>query len=251
MKKILCIGNSFSQDATHFLHQIGEAAGVESKVVNLCIGGCSLERHYKTITNEIADYEYELNGVWDGEFTTLSKVLAEEEWDIITIQQASHESGWLDAYEPFAGHILAYLKEKAPNAKIMLHQTWAYAKVCNHPNYPRYNCNQQEMYQKVIHAYTTISEKYGIPMIPNGRLVQKLRETEVFSEENGTAAICRDGFHMSYVYGRYAVACMFAKVMFGIKLEGNSYIPQTTYAPDFVSDEQILAMIRKTVDEFE
>lgn len=35
MIKVLAIGNSFSEDATHFLHQIGEAAGVGNKVVNL------------------------------------------------------------------------------------------------------------------------------------------------------------------------------------------------------------------------
>ena len=32
------IGNSFSEDATHFLHQIAEADNVSMKVVNLYIG---------------------------------------------------------------------------------------------------------------------------------------------------------------------------------------------------------------------
>ena len=53
---ILAIGNSFSQDATHYLHQIAEADGVETKVVNLYIGGCSLERHWQNIVTGAADY---------------------------------------------------------------------------------------------------------------------------------------------------------------------------------------------------
>lgn len=38
MIHILAIGNSFSEDATHFLHQIAEADNVSMKVVNLYIG---------------------------------------------------------------------------------------------------------------------------------------------------------------------------------------------------------------------
>lgn len=44
---ILAIGNSFSEDATHFLHQIAMAAGVSTKVVNLYRGmfpGAALEQ---------------------------------------------------------------------------------------------------------------------------------------------------------------------------------------------------------------
>ena len=49
MMKVLAIGNSFSQDATHYLHKIAASDGVEMKVVNLYIGGCSLEQHWKNI----------------------------------------------------------------------------------------------------------------------------------------------------------------------------------------------------------
>ena len=62
MIKILAIGNSFSQDATHYLHQIAAADHVDLKVVNLYIGGCSLERHWNNILTEAEDYLYEENG---------------------------------------------------------------------------------------------------------------------------------------------------------------------------------------------
>lgn len=35
--KILAIGNSFSQDATAYLHRMAEAGGMETKIVNLFI----------------------------------------------------------------------------------------------------------------------------------------------------------------------------------------------------------------------
>ena len=49
MIKILAIGNSFSQDATHYLHQIAAADHVDMKVVNLYIGGCPLTKHAENL----------------------------------------------------------------------------------------------------------------------------------------------------------------------------------------------------------
>ena len=62
MIKILAIGNSFSEDATHYLHQIAAADQVDMKVGNLYIGGCSLERHWNNIQTNAAEYLYEENG---------------------------------------------------------------------------------------------------------------------------------------------------------------------------------------------
>ena len=55
---ILAIGNSFSEDATHYLHQIAKGSGIATKVVNLYIGGCSLETHCKNILDKEKAYRY-------------------------------------------------------------------------------------------------------------------------------------------------------------------------------------------------
>ncbi len=47
MIKILCIGNSFSEDAMKYLHAIAKCGGMEVKTVNLYIGGCPLIKHWK------------------------------------------------------------------------------------------------------------------------------------------------------------------------------------------------------------
>lgn len=67
MIKILVIGNSFSENATFYLHQAALSAGIKTKVVNLNLGGCSFERHWQNISNEQAVYRYELNGYYDEE----------------------------------------------------------------------------------------------------------------------------------------------------------------------------------------
>ena len=52
---VLAIGNSFSEDATRYLHQIAKAQGTPLTVVNLVIGGCSLERHYRCMLGASKD----------------------------------------------------------------------------------------------------------------------------------------------------------------------------------------------------
>lgn len=60
--KILSIGNSFSQDAHKWLHEIASNHGMELETANLYIGGCSLQTHWENLVNDNAHYELEWNG---------------------------------------------------------------------------------------------------------------------------------------------------------------------------------------------
>lgn len=247
MMKILAIGNSFTEDATYYLHQISEAAGVENMVVNLYIGSCSLEKHWSNIETGKQDYQYQVNGVMTRRKVSIREMLDENEWDAIVTQQVSGDSGWQDSYEPFLGLILEYMQVHAPKAKIFLNESWAYDKDSGHMSFGRYHKNQLEMFERVHAAYTTMAEKYELPLIPSGELIQKLRETEYFAD--GKRSICRDGFHMSFIYGRYAVACMWAKWIFGISLKDNVYIPRTENLLGVEPDMEIVDMIKSMVDD--
>ena len=110
MIKILSIGNSFSQDAQAYVHQIAASAGIETKVVNLYIGGCSLERHYNNITENAVAYNYELNGnTHMGRTVSIMEGLIEEDWDFVTLQQASAVSGLPATYHPYLEELSAYV----------------------------------------------------------------------------------------------------------------------------------------------
>ncbi len=54
---ILAIGNSFSEDATRYLHGIARARGETLYVANLYIGGCSFEKHFRNFHSEGRVYE--------------------------------------------------------------------------------------------------------------------------------------------------------------------------------------------------
>ena len=205
---ILAIGNSFSQDATAYLHMAAEAAGVEALVVNLYIGGCSLKTHWENMKGDLRAYQYERNGVGMG-LVTLHEVLAERAWDVVTFQQASHDSGLKDTYFPYLRELSAYAGELAPGARQFLHQTWAYAEDSTHPAFERYHHSQSEMFACLREAYDSAAKELGLPLIPSGELVQRLRA-------QGLGSMCRDGFHIEIPHGRAALALLWLKVLSGV-----------------------------------
>ena len=98
---VLAIGNSFSEDATRYLHGIARADGEVMNVTNLFIGGCSLERHYRNMLSGEAAYELQCNGHKTGFPVSLSEALLNRKWDVVTVQQVSNLSFVKDSYEPY------------------------------------------------------------------------------------------------------------------------------------------------------
>lgn len=156
--RILAIGNSFSQDAVEqYLHELAEAEGISTIIGNMFIGGCSLERHVKNARDNAPAYAYRKIGT-DGKKRekgkmSLETVLADEDWDYVSLQQASPFSGMYETYEASLPELIEYVKARLPKkTKLMLHQTWAYASTSKHSGFKNYNCNQLTMYQAIADA---------------------------------------------------------------------------------------------------
>lgn len=113
--KILAIGNSFSEDAIEqYLHELADADGIETVIGNLFIGGCSLERHMQCVNDNSPSYRYRKIGV-DGVMKEtpncdIAKAIADEDWDYVSVQQASHFSGDYNTYQPYISQLVAYVK---------------------------------------------------------------------------------------------------------------------------------------------
>jgi len=243
--KILAIGNSFSQDATTYLHQTALAQGVELEVYNLYIGGCPLEKHALNLeTNEPA-YEEQLNGVPTGRMVSIREMLRLHQWDAVITQQASHDSGWMETYEPFLGLLTETIRREVPGARILLQETWAYEHTSTHSGFLRYRRSQQEMYERLRLCYYSMAYKYGLEVIPSGDLIQKARSLPQFDTRNGET-LCRDGFHMN-LYGRYLLACAWLKKLYGVSVKNNPFVPEPACGVDEV-DEALMQLVRDVVD---
>ncbi len=202
---ILCIGNSFSQDATRYLHQISDG---KIFVRNLYIGGCSLETHWNNIVGANKFYGSQDNGSDSERDTSINEALLEMDWDYITVQQVSHDSGIPETYEPFLTNILGFIREKCPNAEIVFHRTWAYDDKSDHFGFVRYNRDRKKMLGEIIKASDHFASLHGLQIIPNGEAIEMARDLAEFQSEFN---INRDGFHLSLDYGRYLAGL----VMFG------------------------------------
>ncbi|MBQ7879031.1 MAG: DUF4886 domain-containing protein [Clostridia bacterium] len=216
MIKILALGNSFSQDATAYLQPLCKDAYVR----NLDIGGCSLERHANNLTKKTPDYHFEENGVAVLQGVTANEMIASEKWDFITVQQVSGLSGVAESYEPHIGVVLAKLRALCPSAKIVFHQTWSYAKERMPYAGETYGGEQKTMDEKIRSAVETVTEKYRLPRIETGEYIRKIRDCGEF--EN--APLYRDGYHLSFEYGRYVAALAWAK-FFGLSVD-ESFTPE-------------------------
>ena len=203
MIKILCIGNSFSQDATAKL----ELLGSELSVRNLYIGDCSLERHAKNITNTDDTYAYERMGLCLKRITLMNALKADK-WDVITVQQVSYLAGVEDSYYPYLTELLNAIKETNPEATILFHQTWAYEIDSAHQHFADFESNQTLMYNKIVEVTEKIAEREEIDIIPSGRFIQQLRSLPLFDYAKGGKSLCRDGFHIDLGYGRYALSLL-------------------------------------------
>ena len=214
--KVLSIGNSFSQDAHKWLHQLAQANGVEMETVNLFIGGCSLQTHWTNVAENNAYYDLEINGGLPVRKISIREALDMDTWDVVTLQQVSQLSGMPESYEPYFSLLLQEVRTRQPKAKIWFHKTWAYEMDSVHPGFSNYDRDQEKMYTQIQQTVDQVAKRYELPVIPSGDAVQYIRRNvPEFQYGKGGKSLCRDGFHMSYDYGRYAVAAAWLATLTG------------------------------------
>lgn len=205
---ILSIGNSFSEDAQRYLHAIAKSCGFKMNTYSLYIGGCSLERHYRNMLSGEKAYELQMNGNNTGFYVSLKEALLNRKWDIITLQQVSHESPYYHTYQPYLNTLAEYVRKCQPKAKIAFHETWAYEKgsqrLCEELGYKM----PEEMFADIEKSIRTAAKDINADfIIPSGALMQKMM--------NAGIKVHRDTFHASLGLGRYALGLLWYATLTG------------------------------------
>lgn len=240
--KVLAIGNSFSQDAVEYLRRIALSEGVDIIAGNLCIAGCSLEMHWNNVICNAHDYTYyrfaEECSVTEN--AALLETLKSEKWDYVTFQQASYASGQYETYQPYLSQLSAFVKEHAPQAAQLIHQTWAYEIDSDHGGFAQYNNDQKTMFQGIKDAYGRAAKLLGAAIIPCGEAVQLARSTVPFDYANGGKSLNRDGFHASIPHGRYLLSAVWYEALTGEALSDGAYLPESNDNPISETEAKIL-----------
>lgn len=222
--KLLSIGNSFSQNAHRFLHELAAQNGLDIETSNLFIGGCSLETHYDNYINDNAFYDLEPNGGAAVRKISIKEALKLDAWDAVTFQQASRFSGMIETFEPYLSSLACVVKNTCPDAKLYFHQTWAYEIDRQSSEYLNYNNDQRQMFDSIVKASTEAAKLIGAGLIPVGSVIQYLREnTPEFDYKNGALSLCRDGSHLTDDYGNFAAAATWLRALTGITVKAAGF----------------------------
>lgn len=237
MKKVLSISNSFGVDANRYLYGISRSMGDDIKIVTLYIGGCSLYRHYRNMLSGEAAYQLYVDGIDTGFKVSLKDALLSDEWDVITFQQASHKSFDISTYTPYLPELSAYVKKMAPEAKQYIHGTWGYSGEKLQKSVVPYD-DTLTMFRDIRKTYSEAQKLISADgLIPCTAAMEKL-----FVAIGVNAH--RDGSHASSGVGRYMLGLVWYMVLFGKKVDENTY-------RDFdveVTDEEI-ALAKKLATE--
>ncbi|MGN5956030.1 DUF4886 domain-containing protein [Sphingobacterium lactis] len=231
--KVLAIGNSFSEDAIeNYLYDLAKADGKKMVIGNLYIGGAPLELHLKNAHNNVDAYSYRKVGE-DGVKTTTPKVsiekaLADDNWDYISLQQASSFSGQYNVVMASLTDLWTYVfAHMNPDSKMVYHQTWAYQQDSKHEGFKIYGQNQQTMYDSIMNVTKHIDKSGDFEfVVPSGTAVQNARTSSIGDH------MTRDGYHLNLDYGRFTAACVWYAKLF------NADPRKNPYKPEKLTDEQ-------------
>ena len=234
--KILSIGNSFSTDAQRYLNRISRLNSCQIKSVNLYIGGCPLRRHYFNVLENEKAYDFQFNGESTGLLVSIKDALKSDAWDYVTLQQASTYSPIWESYEPYLETIAEYVKKYAPQAKLVVHKTWAYS--AEHIVNKGMAGTREDMYNALSVCYDKMAQAIDTAlMIPSGDVVEALIR-------NGITAPHRDGYHLSFGAGRLAVALLWYSLF-----SGEDPYEVNLPALDVPTTDEEIAIVRKSVAE--
>lgn len=214
---ILSIGNSFSQDATRYIHGIARADGETVNTANLYIGGCPLEKHFRNMhTNEKA-YELQYNGSDTGFFVSLDEALLNRSWDVVTLQQKSADSFDYDTFTPYISSLAAHVRKLVPKARIFVHQTWSY-EVFGERIVKRAGTDDPwKILDMIVSSYAKAAKEINADgLIPSGELFKSLFD-------HGIKKLHRDKYHATLGCGRYALGLLWYRVICGKSVLGNTF----------------------------
>lgn len=277
--QVLTIGNSFADSVFSYLPSIVAAVPDCELVLDRAnIGGCSLERHWREVEKAEADPSYKPYG---GKYTLKDK-LTSQSWDIITMQQVSHQSYKPESYEPWLKNLCDYVRRYAPQAEIVIQMTWAYRS--DHPLFTKTLLGgQEEMFSKLFAAYNQLAVNYQLRVIPTGLAVQLARRNQAvkfvpgktYSKEelaqfvrpqlpetsagslitgyfwrknkDGSYFLHNDLIHLNQ-RGKYLQACIWFAELYGQKTDVISFVPEKM---DLADAAFLRQMAQKALDEYQ
>lgn len=203
--KILSIGNSFTSNATEYLPYFFNILNDDSVcIATLTFPGCSLRRHWANHCDNLEVYTlvYSDSGEWlQSEVKTLDDAIALLDWDVITLQQDSGNSGDYATYQPHLENLRNLIRVINPKCKIVWHMTWSYTSDSLYKEFSRYDYDWEKMYDAILDAGSKASG-YCDAIINSATLIKDMRE----AFPDIIDGFSSDGRHVDDATAQYALS---------------------------------------------
>ena len=241
--KILCIGNSFSQDTTTYMAEIAKSLGYDDVVIaNLYIGGCPICKHYRNIQNDLPAYRYGRNDGSGWEYTPDTKIsdaIKAEAWDWISIQHGSSEGQrYTDpaCYNDLPALVAAVKALALPTTKIAFNLTWVGEPTFDRPEMIDFGRDQLALFSAICRTtQECVVPVKGIDrVVPTGTAVQNARTTELQER------MSRDGYHLSYDVGRYLAGLTFLQAL------TETVVEMVPFRPEGVTEQDAALILQSS-----
>ena len=255
--RVLDIGNSYTEDSTHYLARITQASGID--VSDMCLykairGGASFKNWYD-VYHDSDSTSYTVSKILGGLSATIEgnvaanngerfrNTLISNKWDLIIIHQVSTYAPYFDRWEEdsnagYLSKFISLIRKHQPQATIgflLVHSYWSY--------YPQNTeKSSYKRWEAIADSVKKLRAKYGIDfVIPYGTAIQNIRQSSLNNEYDLTA----DGTHCADGIADYTAACCYFQSLlaprYGISILGNtcriSDIGESAYPGITVTDE--------------
>lgn len=246
---VLMIGNSFCFYYVEELYAMAKAAGIPMRVCNVYYSGCKMSQHWTWWKNGNANYQF-IEVMEDGKTVrqyskSLEWCLAQDDWDVISLQEGSSVCRSTPAPTVLANNytyyseLLSYIKTQFPNARHFWQQTWAY-QVGYKRDGDSYTvpdaATQLAAHENVRALSLLVCQEFGWERMPSGdawkivrdngydKLCSRLGKT-FYGEVNGG-----DYYHDGdWGGGQYLNACVWFEMITGQSCLDNTYVPSYVY----------------------
>ena len=209
--RVLCIGNSFTNNALKYVCPLLEAAQVNASsysIYSLPHSGASV-KHWWTVaeSGEVVQLNYEGGERMPVEEGSLAKVLAQD-WDVITLQQVSKNAVYYSTFNPWLQRLIDFILQHCTNHQVTLawQTAWSYNKA--HGKKSSY-----DRWRQITSAVQQMIAVDGINvLIPTGTAIQNARSTELSTDDG---ELTRDGVHLDCGVGCYVASCTWVEAICG------------------------------------
>lgn len=297
---VLLIGHSFVDDSRAYLKEIAAADGVNITFEWATYGGGGFAEHWGCWSAPFETQEeamaYDLaqgnkygtsnfrqhyhgskkegGGLYGDEFIenmtnfkySIDDIIAMHDYDyvvMVTLDGVYNPDTYAGSADDIAGQNMAkYIREKLPNAEIVLFNTWAYEKGSTGHLFSGYgkgtNFDQDKMWagirkidQHICDTWATLKTDAGVPVpldgktikyLPSGQAFMNARQnpmfdtTYIYGHTNQSASnfefvdsakvrtLHRDSYHGSWHYGRYLAGLVWYGCFTGNSVINNRYV---------------------------